>query len=196
MVRYFAILILPWLAFAQPNTAHDQAFMGNLIKASSEVTLCGVSKDTLTGSTSDVLNCADTTSDKYWAQKFTAGSTYTLCQITLRLKRGYGSPTYTYYASIYSDSSGTPGSMIGSEKSISGSVVTSSEADVAFTGYSTSIVNGTVYWVVLRTANVDVNNYVEWCGAGSGTTKYSSNASSWTSSGADNKGGKFTLYGN
>lgn len=147
---------------------------------------CTTARDSVTGNpTGTQPSLGLNSGDVYDAFNFVAGSTYTLCKITMQMGN-QGSPTFTMTASIYTDNAGSPGTLIGTaSSSVNASSLSNSFASINFVSLSASLVSGTTYWVVFKqtgSAN-DSANCVRW-GALTGSTfasKTSSNGTSWVS---------------
>lgn len=81
--------------------------------------------------------------------KFTASASGTVAEVTVSVSSVLVSDTYT--ASIYTDSAGTPGSLVGSASS--GQVIGSSGVKTfTWSSGAPTISSGTVYWVILAPA--------------------------------------------
>jgi len=99
---------------------------------------------------------------QYESGSFTADSNYTLTQIEVALNKNSGSPlTNPVTAYIYSDSSGHPGSILGTSINTLSDVLTSGYAYYSFQFAGVALVNGTRYHVVLKAA-IDASNYPNW----------------------------------
>lgn len=128
----------------------------------------------------------------YMAASFTAGSSYTLCALDVKLSKT-GSPTFNLRAAIYSDGTG-PSALVGTASAdVSASTVGSSIGTVSFTGLNASITSGSVYWVVIYYASGALNHYADYVGyrirSGSGSQysyKAATGPSSWTQLGQYN----------
>ena len=123
----------------------------------------------------------------YYAFKFTAASTYTACSISLGARKS-GAPAQTFWAGIYTDSSGNPGTLVGTHStSIGAAAFGTSLGAVNFPGVSASISSGTAYWIVVRASATDVSNYIIVANLGYTLpgTRYSDNGTSWTDDASD-----------
>lgn len=95
------------------------------------------------------------------AQKFVPGSSVSVNQITFDAAIAYTSfigQTTTWEARVYSDSSGSPGTNLGSSTAVSVSVqnsaaYTTNATDFAF-AVPVAVTSGTTYWIVLVATNV------------------------------------------
>lgn len=121
----------------------------------------------------------------YLASSFVASSSYSLRRVLVDLLKT-GAPTFNITARIYSDSSDSPGSQLGSTSTTvqAASGLTGSFAAYEFVFPSDiALTNGTKYWVVLvASALGDGSNFVRWAGNPSGTLKQkdSGDGSAWT----------------
>lgn len=135
--------------------------------------------------------------NKYIGTHFVAGTTYTVCSAVVRGGKAGTGGSMNISAEIWSDSSGLPGTIVGTASAtILGSSFPSSEADVTFTGMSASITSGTTYWLVCHAdATSDNTNYPLWYYVGFDATgdEVSANGTSWST--VNNRLLKFTLYG-
>lgn len=116
----------------------------------------------------------------WFGKKFTAGATGRLTKAELRLKTG-SSPTQHLIVAVYSDSSGSPGSLLATSSILSSSI-TSSYAYVAarFTEAPT-VDSGTAYWIVA---------YMQM--GGSGSYNWSSTTNATTAKTSSNAGGTWS----
>lgn len=165
------------------------------------VLTCNTSQESSTGSTSSYVNIGSLGGGGYnWrAIKFTADATYTACKVVARLAK-VGSYSVNLTARIYDDSSGSPGSVVGTASStLATSGIGSSEQDVTFTDLSASLTSGTTYWLSINaSAAGDASNYIQWFyvfDADNGVEKYSSNGTAWNAD-SSNARLKFILYSN
>ena len=145
---------------------------------------CTTSTDSATGTTNGFDGLSSNAARTYTGGKFTAGSSYTLCKLVLRVDKT-GTPNYTLNAYIYTDNSGVPGTLVGTG---SGNIATTgigtSEADVTFASMSAALTSGTVYWIVVKATGSpnDFTNYARlYNKSGSTTTQRSPDAVTWTS---------------
>lgn len=154
-------------------------------------------RDTVTGTSSGTNNfCFD--SNVYLAGNFTAGGTYTITKAVLPMKK-IASPTFNIQAAIFTNNSGQPGTLVGTASGIVlANTLSTSFADVTFTGMSASLTSGTVYWIVIFSNNApgDFTNYAIWdsiSGGGSDFSYKSPDGSAWAQYQNFNKQ-KMTLY--
>lgn len=119
---------------------------------------CTTTKDSQTGATN---NFADNQSYKWLAGNFTAGSTYTLCKLTMRMAK-VGTPAGTITAAIYSDAAGNvPGTQVGTASdAVTATTLAAAEGNVDFSNLSASLTSGTVYHIVIKcsTTGTGANN--------------------------------------
>lgn len=97
---------------------------------------------------------------KWLAQKFTAAETCTIVKVGMVMYRE-GSPTQDIKVHIYTDNSGTPGTLVASATDIPAASV-QTEGWVYTTGIEASVTAETVYWLVLQVASADSSNYYRW----------------------------------
>ncbi len=143
-----------------------------------------VQQDQVTGTTTGNQPIGSYSGNQYVASPFTAGSSYTLTQVVLRMAK-LGSPTFTMTTTIYTDSANAPGTVVGiGSGSIAASSLGTTEADVTFTGLNASITLGTKYWIAVgASATQDASNDVLWYSFGAAATDIttsSSNGSAWS----------------
>jgi len=99
---------------------------------------------------------------QYRAGNIDTTSAYTVCKVELSLK-SVGSPTQDLTVSIYDDSSGEPGSLVGTASdAVDASTIGSTFEWVEFTGISAVLSDATTYWVVIHADAADSGNYVHW----------------------------------
>lgn len=99
------------------------------------------------------------------AQKFQASSGYDLISATIKAAK-VSSPTDNVYLELYSDSSGTPGSLLATSDVKAASSLSTSATFYNFTFSSPySLASGTYYWLVFtRSGAADATNYFLWSG--------------------------------
>jgi hypothetical protein len=116
-------------------------------------------------------------SDTLNATKFTAGATGTINTVYAYIGPVAASPNNKSQAAIYTDSSGTPGSRLGAS---TGDTTITANAWNAIGISSTSVTNGTVYWIVYNTSSA--------AGSAENNLRYDTNGTAnqvrWTTSGA------------
>jgi hypothetical protein len=121
---------------------------------------CATQQDSHSGTTTGSISVGQYSSIPYLAMPFTAGSSYTLCGVTLRMAK-VGNPA-NMNVFIYSDNSGVPGAVVGTGSlSFASSGLSTSEGDANFIGLRAPLTNGTQYWIVAALP-VDASNYVNW----------------------------------
>jgi hypothetical protein len=124
-------------------------------------------------------------SRQYFAVSFIASNSYTACAVQWILK-AYGSPSgYGVKVGIYTDSSGAPGTLIGSlSPELDVSTLTSSLTTNVFDGLSASLTVGTKYWKVMEKSSGSFNYgngvWLPYGGAGVNVILYSSDFVSWS----------------
>lgn len=169
------------------SALHSQDFHVRRVGKAAGGGACTVQKDSVTAAESDIAYIGADTAETYTAGQFTAGSTYTICAVTLRIRK-VGTPTFTLNAYIYTNNAGNPGTLVGTgSDNFSISSLSTSDGPAAFTGLSASLTSGTVYWIVVKATSApnDFTNYGYVSGAnGSNTFKHSSNGTSWTNGAA------------
>lgn len=155
----------------------------------SAVCTCGTAGNSCTGDDpSNVAMCyyADR---RGLAQEFTASATGTVCKATLRLKKdGDTGNNPTLQACIYSDSNDTPNAVVGtcSTNTFNVNTLTTSYADVDFTGMSANISSGTKYHITLFSSAQCTTDLMRWagadsgCGTGSMYFSYADGTPTWT----------------
>jgi hypothetical protein len=119
------------------------------------------------------------------AAKFTAGSTAPCTKVEVRLKND-ASATGTVIVALYSDSSGSPGTLL-AKSSIAASVPTSSYAYITARFMSApTLTSGTAYWIVCYVQSTGTGSY-KWSSTTSATTAKSSSDSggTWSSTSYD-----------
>lgn len=161
---------------------------------------CDVAQDSVTGSTVGSASLAQFGNERYMAQKFTAGNSYTLCGADFQLS-AVGSPTGTLTATVYSHDSGndSPNVQIGAASgTVDASTIGGSEETVSFSGMSSSLTASTIYWAVVFKSTTNNGNHLLWHfeegGAGGNSImKDGDGAGIWASDNAT-KSGKFQFF--
>ena len=105
------------------------------------------------------------------AQEFTASSSGTICKASLRLKKsGDTGNNPTLQVCIYSDESDVPNAIIGtcSTNIVNVNSLTTSYADVEFTGIEAAVVNSSKYHIAVASSAQCTNELVSWAVADSG----------------------------
>lgn len=127
----------------------------------------------------------DNTVNRYYATRFVAESTDTICAIDVYLKKN-GTPSDTMtitvhiYSDAYSDPTHLPDASLGSSSTtIYAKDLTTDEAAYKFTGLSVALTSGTHYWVVVVSNEYDVTNYFFTAGESVGTVE---NVATWNGS--------------
>ena len=100
----------------------------------------------------------------YLGDSFVAGSSYTVCAVEIQAYK-VNSPTFLIKAAIFTDSSGSPGSLIGTASgTLDTSTITATTTGEKYTltGLSADVTSGTTYWVVLYYVSGPHNYYVDY----------------------------------
>ena len=124
-------------------------------------------------------------SNDYISQGFTPNSSDTLLEVRVKLKTT-GSPTGRIYAYLYSNSSGSPGTLLATSPTVL--EATGIQSSYGYHGFrfSYAVTSGTVYHLVLFNNTVDASNYVnaEYDGSApsysGGQANTSANGTSWS----------------
>lgn len=99
---------------------------------------------------------------RYLATSFEAGESYSLTQLDLLLLKS-GSPTADVTAYIYSDSSGAPGTLLGTcTTDLDSSTFGTSYGWETFDFSGVSLISSTDYFIVIYSTTEDSSNYVRW----------------------------------
>ena len=119
-------------------------------------------KNDLYGSSGSSVAVGSATTNKYFAQKFTAGSAYTLNGVWIGFAAPTGSPTMNMKVDLYSHSVGTgkPDVSLASSNWRSASQATA--GGYYFFDLNYTLTNGVSYWIVLHTDAVNSSNYIRW----------------------------------
>lgn len=120
------------------------------------------------------------TTTGWLGKKFTAGANGRLTKVELNLKTGTA-PTQHLIVAIYSDSSGSPGTLLATSSILSSSITSSYDYRVARFIEAPTMVSGTAYWVVA---------YMQM--GGSGDYKWSSTTNASTAKTSANSGGTWS----
>lgn len=108
-----------------------------------------------------------------------------------------GSPSQSLIAMIYNDSSGSPGTQVGTDSSGKLlSTVTGYPTGTYYTltwGTPVSVTAATTYWLVLKTDSAIGANYFEWCGDDTTGANSQTYDGSWTHPAAKINGYTITL---
>lgn len=95
------------------------------------------------------------------AGKFTATASYNLAKVDLYLEK-VGSPTQDITCEIWSSTATVPDAQIGTTSAaVAASTIPAAETAISFYPTAT-IVSGTSYFIVLRSASNDASNYIKW----------------------------------
>lgn len=120
------------------------------------------------------------TATSWVAGKFTAGANGRLTKVDVNIKNGT-SPTQHLIVAIYSDSSGSPGSLLATSSILSTSIGSSYDYETARFVEAPQVASGTSYWVVV---------YMQM--GGSGSYNWSSTTSATTAKTSTNGGGSWS----
>lgn len=127
-----------------------------------------------TGAADQSLNTA-----QWVGAKFTAGATGRVTKVELNLKNGT-SPTQHLIVAIYSDSGGSPSTLLGTSSILSTDIGSSYAYEVARFVEAPEVASGTSYWVVA---------YMQM--GGSGSYNWSSTTNATTAKTSSNSGGSW-----
>jgi hypothetical protein len=135
-------------------------FLVNPYRFSAGVTY--TEKDANTAASASTAELAGTSvNTRNVAGKFTATASYNLAKVDVYLEK-VGSPTQDITCEIWSDSGTTPSAKIGTTSAaVAASTVPAAETAISFYPTAT-IVSGTAYFIVLRSASNDASNYLKW----------------------------------
>lgn len=170
------------MGLGQAFTFSDQAFNLNAVASGGAAPCTTAREDFSTGGTTNSQSVMNSSSTRYTAQAFTASATYTACAADIYCSKT-ASPTFNLTLAIFTDSAGSPGTLVGSRSNaVAASALSTTDGTLqSFTGLSASLVSGTAYWLILEcSANPDVTNFIEWERRNVSTTiKQSADESSW-----------------
>ena len=165
---------------------------------------CDTLKDSETGTSTGNAEVGRFGTNLWQASKFTAGSSYTVCGLTVQLTEngdlsGSGN---TITACIYSHDAGEddPSTVVGScSDAINMSTIDDGgvETEYTFSNVSAAITNTATYWVVLYSSGIDNTNYPTWQLTNAATVertmKDGDGTGTWAVQSA-NESGKYKLY--
>lgn len=120
------------------------------------------------------------TTTTWLAKKFTAGISGALDRVDLNLKQGI-SPTQHNMVAIYSDSAGSPGTLLATSSILSSSITTTATYLSCYFIEALSVTAATAYWVV---------SYMQ--AGGSGTQLWTSTTNAATAKTSSNSGGTWS----
>lgn len=123
---------------------------------------------------------ATLTTTTWQAKKFTAGASGLLTKVEIRPKTGTA-PTQHLIVAIYSDSGGSPGTLMATSSILSSSITSSYAYVVARFVEAPAVVSGTSYWIVA---------YMQM--GGSGNWLWSSTTNATTAKSSTNSGGSWS----
>lgn len=112
------------------------------------------------------------------------------CTWTTQLDLAGKAITLTSSVKIYTDSSGSPGTQVGSNVTLTGSSVGAAEGDIVLSGFGASLTAGASYWIVAYSA-LDASNYYMWAYVAAAAcspqiVKNSSDGTSWSTTTSGN----------
>jgi hypothetical protein len=174
MKRLLPLLIFLLLcSFSQTSSARMNAYIAGSVASASGACTCGTASNSCTDDPVDPQSMAFC----YYAdriglsQQFTSASSQTVCKASLRMKRdGTVSNNPTLQVCIYTDSSNEPGTQVGtcSTNTLNVNDLTTSFADVEFTGLSATLSASTNYHITLIGSAQCTGDVVRWGMADSG----------------------------
>lgn len=128
----------------------------------------------LIGNSSTSFSTADTTAaGKIEAFQYTAKETGTLEELEFRTNATANTGVTSLILGVYTDSSGTPGSVLG-QKTFSGTPGTSTWIKVS--GLTISIVSGTIYWLAFLPIGGTIHYNTEKASGGTGDKESTSSS--------------------
>jgi hypothetical protein len=135
-------------------------------------------------SLTSVTGAADqsATTSTWLGQKFIPTSTGRLTKVDINIKTGT-TPTQHLIVAVYSDSGGSPGTLLATSSILSSNISSSYGYLSARFAEAPSVVNGTSYWIVVYMQAGGSGNY-SWSSSTSATTAKTSNSSGGTWSAA------------
>lgn len=150
---------------AQALTLFDPSFIGRTRSVASAG--CDTLKDSQTATAEEAASVGNIAGNTYVATKFTAGSSYSACKVDLLLAKAgaTGTPTGNVFAYLYSDSSGSPGTLLAASDLVDSTTLPTAGTSnwVSFTFSSpASLTSGSVYWVATSHTNTAALSFVYW----------------------------------
>jgi len=140
------------------------------------------------GDTGNFDGAQDWTGFRWKANSFTTGgSGFTVCKAQAYLAKQGTPAAGTLEALIYTDSSGTPGTLVGTgSATLDRTTISGTQAFVEFTGMSAVLSASTTYWFILKASALDTDsgNRIYWQEDVTGETntgKDSADGSAWES---------------
>lgn len=170
-------LFLPSRDIIRPAEALNMAGFG-----SSGVAGCSYpTKDSFTTDPAQTTWLGYSDGTKYASSKFTAGSSYSLAKLTVKLLKA-GSPSFTITAYIYSTPTNDPVNLLAtSTDTLSAASVSTSATDYTFNFSNYGLISGTSYSWALGCSSVgDSSNRIDIYGGSGGRTCLSADGSTWT----------------
>lgn len=164
-------IVLAILLMCSSALAGNVAMLGGgVVSSASDCTTEALNN--ASGTAGEVI-VGDTTKIKQ-ATSFSLSGDGCVCKVLIRLKRS-STPTGTLDVSIYSDSSGSPGSELGlSSTSLDETTLTTSFANKEFLFSScVNLTGSTTYWLVVNSTTNTVGDVrIQYDSSGSYSTKY------------------------
>lgn len=143
--------------------------------------------ETLDQSQASVTGASDqTVTETTWVgKKFTAGASGRLTKVEVNIKQGT-IPTQHIMVAIYSDSAGSPGSLLGTSSILLGDTTTSYAYETARFIEAPTVVSGTAYWIVCYQQEGGSGNWMWSTTTNATTAKTSTNSGgTWSATSFD-----------
>lgn len=143
--------------------------------------------ETLDQDQSSVTGASDqTVTETTWVgKKFTAGANGRLTKVEVNIKQGT-TPTQHIMVAIYSDSSGSPGSLLGTSSILLGDTTTSYAYETARFIEAPAVASGTDYWIVCYQQEGGSGNWMWSTTTNATTAKTSTNSGgTWSATSFD-----------
>lgn len=160
LIPVIALAAFQWngAAVVTINGANVSAWNGATVAAPSCTTQAEQIAGTYESTVGFSMNDDDST-NWVWST-FTANNTSTRCKITVKMLK-VGSPAGTLTACIYTNSSGVPGTQIGTcSDAVNTSTLSTSEGDITFSNVSANVTDTTQYKLVIKSSqHNDWSNY-------------------------------------
>ncbi|HUD74522.1 MAG TPA: hypothetical protein VMQ76_05570 [Terracidiphilus sp.] len=178
-----------------PGAGDYTAFTTHAVTNSSTV----AAMDSITGTTNANTGLGANSGNNWQGMLFTAANTRTVRMMVVRMAR-IGSPVFNFNGYIYTQSSGHPGTLVGTgSATYAAGSLGLSEQNALFTGMSASITASTGYAVVFNAiaASENFTDYIAWYQVSGASNSWgnSSDGTTWTMQN-DFQKCKFILYGN
>ncbi len=125
------------------------------------------------------------TTTTWVGKKFTAGATGRLTKVDVNIKQGT-TPTQHIIVTIYSDSGGSPSTLLGTSSILLGDTTTSYAYETARFMEAPSVVSGTAYWIVCYQQEGGSGNWMWSTTTNAATAKTSTNSGgTWSAASVD-----------